>query len=226
MATIAKWRKKKWFVSEKQVKDFKDLAYTFEQQAQNNRSTEGQGLTNEKGLKLFEMTFKTTFLISAGVSVRKEIDSWKEEVTKAGVFYINGKPIIKTKLRLNKVSVGETIIDNKGRMVQAVVQFHFVEYEPQKPAVDTNTSAQKVTASSSDKNELRSSNKTIKSATTEGVKKGTYIYPTVSVDLDGNALDTKYPMEVVNTSNGYVTFLDKQGQRRTVTSNQVTFAAT
>ena len=33
--------------------------------------------------------------------------------------YLNGKPIIKTKLRLNKVSVSETVIDNKGRMASA-----------------------------------------------------------------------------------------------------------
>lgn len=224
MATIAKWRKKKWFVTEKQIKDFKNLAYTYEQNAQNNSSTEGKGLTNERGLKLFEMSFNTTLLISAGVSVRKEIESWKEEVSKVGVFYLNGKPIIKTKLRLNKVSVSETVIDNKGRMVSATIQFNFIEYAPQKPSVDTSTSAKDVKASSSDKKELRSS--TVKNATTTGVKKGTYIYPTVSVDLDGNTLDTSYPMEVVQNSNGFITFLDRAGQRRTLTANQVTFAVT
>ena len=225
MATIAKWRKKKWFVTEKQILDFKNLAYTYEQNAQNNSSTEGKGLTNEKGLKLFEMSFNTTLLISAGVSVRKEIESWKEEVSKVGVFYLNGKPIIKTKLRLNKVSVSETVIDNKGRMVSATIQFNFIEYEPQKPDVDTSTSAKGVKASSSDKKELGSGS-SAKNATTTGVKKGTYIYPTVSVDLDGNKLDTSYPMEVVQNSNGFITFLDREGQRRTVTANQVTFAPT
>ncbi len=224
MSNIAKWRKKKWFITDKQIKDFKDLAFTFEQNAQNNRSTEGQSLTNEKGLKLFEMTFSTTLLISTGVNVRKEIDSWRAEVTKTGVFYLNGKPIIASKLRLNKVSVSEVIVDNKGRMAQAIISFHFVEYDSEKKTVDTSSSAQKVKASAADKKELKKTDKNIKSVATTGIKKGTYIIPTTTTDLDGNAITETYPMQVVQVNNGMITFLDSHGQRRTVTSNQVTMA--
>lgn len=223
MSTIAKWRKRKWVVSTKQIKDFRSLAFTYAQQADNNSSTEGKGMTNEKGLELFQMSFSTTLLAGAGVDVRKEIKEWKKEVTKTGMFYLNGKQLGPKKVRLDKVSVSNINVDNKGRMLQATLQFTFVEYDPKKEKKDTSSSAKDVKASASDKEELKGEHEATK-AETEGIKAGTYVQMTEKVDLDGKPVSTDDTFKVAKVENGSVTLVGAKGGGGTGSINNCTMA--
>ncbi|MBR0126889.1 MAG: hypothetical protein IJL99_01365 [Firmicutes bacterium] len=208
MSTIAKWRKQKWLVSPEKIKDLRSLAFSYAQQADNNNSTEGKGLTNEKGLELFKMSFSTTLLAAVGVDVRKEINNWKKEVTKTGAFYLNGKQLGPKKMRLDKVGVSNILVDNKGRMLQATLQFNFVEDDPEK-AADTSTSATGVKASKTDKEELKTSK--TDNLETQGIKTGSYVHSTQKVDLDGNPVNTDDTMKVVSTKGGVVTMSGPNG---------------
>lgn len=225
MSTIAKWRKRKWVVSSKQIKDFRSLAFTYAQQADNNSSTEGKGMTNEKGLELFQMSFSTTLLAGAGVDVRKEIKEWKKEVTKTGMFYLNGKQFGPKKVRLDKVSVSDIRVDNKGRMLSAVLQFTFIEHDPSRESKDTSSSAKEVKASSSDKEELKTENKEVTEAETEGITVGTYVQSTVKVDLDGNPVSTETTMKVDKVDGGTIHISGAKGAGNTIPTAKATIAA-
>lgn len=203
MSTIAKWHKKKWEVSDKKVLDLKALAYSYAQLAENNDSTEGKGMTNKKGLDLFKMSFQSSLHSGAGVDVRKEIDAWKKLVTKSGQFYLNGKKL-GPKVRLDKIDISGIKTDNKGRMLYADIKFSFVEYEKKKEeSKATDSSATKVTASSSDKEELKNDSVTA-AAETEGIAVGSYVKPTVKVDLDGNPVSTDTEAKVTSINGGTV----------------------
>jgi hypothetical protein len=208
MSTIAKWRKKKWLISQDEIKEFKSLQFSYAQQAKNNNSTEGKGLTNEKGLDLFKMSFSTTLIAGIGVDIRKEIDSWKQEVTKSGTFYLNGKQLGPKKQRLDKVSVNNIRVDNSGRMLQATLQFSFVEDDPEKEAA-LSESATEVKASKTDKEELHTSK--TEGLATEGIKTGSYVNSTSKVDLDGNPINTDDTMKVVSTKGGVTTLSGPNG---------------
>lgn len=190
MSTIAKWRKKKWKVSSNGIVDLTGLTYSFAQLADNNSSTEGAALSNKKGLELFKLSFNTTLHSGTGINVRKEINEWKALVTKSGQFFLNGKKL-GPKVRLDKVSVSDIRTDNKGKMLYAVLQFNFVEYEKKKATNNsTSSSAKNVTASSADKDELKKDSAAVKGAKTTGISTGSYVKPTTKVDLDGNPVSS------------------------------------
>lgn len=53
MPTMAQWGSKKWAVSSKQVVALEGLAFSYEQVADENASTEDKKTTNERGTELF-----------------------------------------------------------------------------------------------------------------------------------------------------------------------------
>lgn len=53
MPTMAQWGSKKWAVSSKQVVALEGLAFSYEQVADENTSTEDKKTTNERGTELF-----------------------------------------------------------------------------------------------------------------------------------------------------------------------------
>lgn len=178
MSTMAKWRNKTWVVSPQEVLALEDLAFAYEQQADNNSSTESQAPTNQRGTQLIQMTFKTILHSGAGVDVRKEIDTWKGMVTLTGPFYLNGKQL-GPKFQLRKVAVSDVKLDNSGRMLLATLTFTFKEYDKDTTSVpETTTSALKVAATPAVKKELATPNKQVQKAPAAGIKVGDYVYPT------------------------------------------------
>ena len=55
MPTMAQWGSKKWAVSSKQVVALEGLAFSYEQVADENASTEDKKTTNERGTELFPL---------------------------------------------------------------------------------------------------------------------------------------------------------------------------
>ena len=107
MPTMAQWGSKKWAVSSKQVVALEGLAFSYEQVADENTSTEDKKTTNERGTELFPLSFTTVLHSGAGVDVWAEIQSWKALVTKVNYFYLGGKKL-GPKLQLRKVAVSNT----------------------------------------------------------------------------------------------------------------------
>lgn len=178
MSNIARWRSKEWEVSASGVKTLEDLQFSWEQQADNNSSTEDTALTNERGMKLFPLSFKTVLHAGTGTDVRQEIESWKELVTKTGILYLGGVPL-GPKLQLRKVAVSGVKINNSGRMLYAELSLSFKEYDEDTTSVpdETSTSAQDVAPSPTDVDDLAPANKAMESAPVVAPATGTYVYP-------------------------------------------------
>lgn len=86
MPTMAQWGSKKWAVSSKQVVALEGLAFSYEQVADENTSTEDKKTTNERGTELFPLSFTTVLHSGAGVDVWAEIQSWKALGHKSELF--------------------------------------------------------------------------------------------------------------------------------------------
>ncbi len=209
MSVIAKWRNKTWEVSPDQILAIEDLTFSFEQQADNNSSTEGEGLTNERGTQLVPLSFKTVLHSGVGVDVRREIEQWQSLVTLTGPLYLNGRQL-GPKLQLRKVSVSNVKLDNNGRMLLATLSFSFKEYDEAATSVpETTTSALSVTPPAEVKKELATPNKAVEKAQATGIKVGDYVYPTGSKYYTGQTIPdwVKQRKHKVSQINGAKTLL-------------------
>lgn len=177
MATMAKWGSKTWAVSAKKVVALEGLSFSYTQVADNNSSTEDKKPTNERGTELFPLNFSMTLHSGAGVDVRKEIESWEKLVTQVNYFYLGGKKL-GPMLQLRKVSVGDLRIDDLGRIRLAKLSLEFKEYDEDTTSVKVDTSALKVTASTSSKSQKKTTNTAVKKAETKAIKVGDYVKPT------------------------------------------------
>ena len=163
MPTMAQWGSKKWAVSSKQVVALEGLAFSYEQVADENTSTEDKKTTNERGTELFPLSFTTVLHSGAGVDVWAEIQSWKALVTKVNYFYLGGKKL-GPKLQLRKVAVSNTKVDGKGRLLLATLSFTFKEYDPATTSVKVSTTALNVKASTASKSVKKTTNTVAKKA--------------------------------------------------------------
>ena len=73
MPTMAQWGSKKWAVSSKQVVALEGLAFSYEQVADENTSTEDKKTTNERGTELFPLSFTTVLHSGAGSRHKSEL---------------------------------------------------------------------------------------------------------------------------------------------------------
>lgn len=191
MATMAKWGPKKWAVSSESVVAIEEIAFAYEQVADENTATEEKKTVNKRGIELFSLSFSTVFVEGLGVDVWDEIQSWKALVTKANYFYLNGKKIYEKLLQLRQVSVSEVKIDNNGRIRMAKLAFTFKEYDEDTTSVKVNTSALKVTASKSAKKAKKTTNTRLKKSDTSNIKVGSYIKLTGEKFSSGQAITEK-----------------------------------
>lgn len=165
MATMAKWGKKKWNVSSKQIKALENLAFSYAQ-VEDNNSTTTQTSTEKKSSKktsksqtktvtkkvkagsnrkieLFSLTFDMALHAGVGIDVRKEVTSWKSLVTKVNYFYINGKKLFPKKLQLRQVAVSNVKLNDLGQMLFATLSFTFKEYDSKTTSVKVKSSVKK-----------------------------------------------------------------------------------
>jgi len=155
---MAKWREKSWEVSPHKVNAIENLSFAYEQKAENNKDAEGSPATNERGMELFFLSFSCVLHSGAGVDVMKEIESWQSLISKTGVFYLNGKQL-GPNLQLRKVFVGNTMLDDFGRIRLATLSFTLKEHNStSESSAAKNTKALSVGASAADKEARKSSN--------------------------------------------------------------------
>lgn len=176
MAIMAKWGSKTWEVSANKITALEGLAFSFQQVADNNTSTEENKTTNERGTELFPLSFTTVLHSGAGVDVRAEIESWQSLVTKVDYFYLEGKRL-GPMLQLRKVAVSNVKLDNFGRMRLATLSFEFKEYDQNTSSVKVDWSALTVCADSEDKAVKKEDNDGVKNAPTQTIKVGSRVKP-------------------------------------------------
>ena len=189
MSVMAQWGNKKWEVSPSKVVALEGLSFSYAQVADNNTSTEGKKITNERGTELFPLTFTTTLHSGAGVDVREEIESWEKLVTKVFYFYLGGKRL-GPRLQLRKVSVGSVKHDDLGRIRLATLSFEFKEYDEKTTSVKVTTSALNVKASTSVKSTLKEASTGVKAAVVSRIKVGSYVKPTGKKYATGEKIPT------------------------------------
>lgn len=168
MGVMAKWRDRRFEVSPTRITAIKDLSWGYEQISEVAEDAEGTPKTNQRGLKLFQLSGTLPLVAAAGVDVRKEIEVWRDLVTKAGYVYLGGKPLGPI-VQLTKVSVSGVQLDDFGRMLTATLGLTFAEYDRQTATVVDN-SAYALGASPDEKKEKRPGNPGMKAA--ETVKMG------------------------------------------------------
>ena len=153
MATMARWGSKSWSVSSNKVLALEGLAFSFQQVADNNTSTEENKTTNERGTELFPLSFTTVLHSGAGIDVREE-------------------------LQLRKVAVSNVKLDSLGRMRLATLSFEFKEYDQNTSSIKVNWSALTVCADSEDKAVKKENNDSVVKAPTQTIKVGSRVKPT------------------------------------------------
>lgn len=216
MPTMAQWGSKKWAVSSKQVVTLEGLAFSYEQVADENTSTEDKKTTNERGTELFPLSFTTVLHSGAGVDVWAEIQSWKALVTKVNYFYLGGKKL-GPKLQLRKVAVSNTKVDGKGRLLLATLSFTFKEYDPATTSVKVSTTALNVKASTASKSVKKT------------IKVGDYVKPTGSRYATGQKIPNwvkqrKHRVSQIKSSQNKVLLGHPNGINSWVYLSEVTLA--
>lgn len=216
MPTMAQWGSKKWAVSSKQVVALEGLAFSYEQVADENTSTEDKKTTNERGTELFPLSFTTVLHSGAGVDVWAEIQSWKALVTKVNYFYLGGKKL-GPKLQLRKVAVSNTKVDGKGRLLLATLSFTFKEYDPATTSVKVSTTALNVKASTASKSVKKT------------IKVGDYVKPTGSRYATGQKIPNwvkqrKHRVSQIKSSQNKVLLGHPNGINSWVYLSEVTLA--
>lgn len=228
MPTMAQWGSKKWAVSSKQVVALEGLAFSYEQVADENTSTEDKKTTNERGTELFPLSFTTVLHSGAGVDVWAEIQSWKALVTKVNYFYLGGKKL-GPKLQLRKVAVSNTKVDGKGRLLLATLSFTFKEYDPATTSVKVSTTALNVKASTASKSVKKTTNTAAKKAKKKTIKVGDYVKPTGSRYATGQKIPSwvkqrKHRVSQIKSSQNKVLLGHPNGINSWVYLSEVTLA--
>ena len=211
-------------ISSKQVVALEGLAFSYEQVADENTSTEDKKTTNERGTELFPLSFTTVLHSGAGVDVWAEIQNWKALVTKVNYFYLGGKKL-GPKLQLRKVAVSNTKVDGKGRLLLATLSFTFKEYDPATTSVKVSTTALNVKASTASK----SANTAAKKAAKKTIKVGDYVKPTGSRYATGQKIPNwvkqrKHRVSQIKSSQNKVLLGHPNGINSWVYLSEVTLA--
>jgi hypothetical protein len=127
---IASYQKKVFNVSNNSRYTFDSLEWsgTLETEAQDKIKQKPS--TYIKGEGLGSMSFDIPLRIGAKLDVRAEIEAWEAIKAKgaADYFILGTKPLGKTKWLLKSVTVSDTEIDGKGRLLKASLKLSFDEY--------------------------------------------------------------------------------------------------
>lgn len=128
MAIMAKWGSKTWEVSSQRVAVLNGITASVELDKENNDDKAGSPATNTKALKLQTFNFDFDLAVVAGSDVRGEYESWTAQVGNYAPFYLAGRRFGPPNLQLTAVSLGDTILDDFGRIVKGKISITLTEY--------------------------------------------------------------------------------------------------
>ena len=154
MEYTALWGPKGFIVSPEKIVPLNDLTTSIALKQDNGTDTSGTSPTNTKGIEPQTISLSTTYVKSAGVDPRSQIEEWKAQVGNAYPLYIGGVRFGPNKLKLTKVDVTNILLSPKGVFLSTKVAVTLEEYDepnsvtaptvPTAPIVPTDPTANRM----------------------------------------------------------------------------------
>lgn len=139
MAVMGRWGSKTFEVSTRKVNPFTGFTTSAE-------SKSDDSVSKKKETELEKVSFSVTCNAAAGVDPEEEYYSWRSLVNAANYLYVHGARWKSGQLKLKRVSIGSTKMDDFGRIRTAELSLDFEEIN-KKEAVQSS----RATASKADK---------------------------------------------------------------------------
>lgn len=147
MSVMASWNGKTWGVSPERIAALNGVSASVELDTENSDDKAGSPATKTKALKLQSMSFDFDLGVAVGCDVRGEYESWTALVGQYAPFYLGGTRFGPANLQLTGVSLGDTTVDNFGRILKGKITINLTEYAEE-------ASSKKATAGSSNGGQL------------------------------------------------------------------------
>lgn len=139
MAVMGRWGTKTFEVSIRKVNPFTGFTTSAE-------SKSDDSVSKKKETELEKVSFSVTCNAAAGVDPEEEYYSWRSLINTANYLYIHGAKWKSGQLKLKRVDIGSTKMDDFGRIRTAELSLNFEEIN-KKETVQSS----RVTASKADK---------------------------------------------------------------------------
>ena len=129
MSVMASWNGKTWGVSPERIAALNGVSASVELDTENSDDKAGSPATKTKALKLQSMSFDFDLGVAVGCDVRGEYESWTALVGQYAPFYLGGTRFGPANLQLTGVSLGDTTVDNFGRILKGKITINkLVDY--------------------------------------------------------------------------------------------------
>lgn len=128
MAVMAQWSGKSWEVSSRRVAALNGISASVELDTENSDDKAGSPATKTKALKLQTMSFDFDLATIAGCDVRGEYESWTALVGQYAPFILSGRRFGPPNFQLTGVSLGDTTLDDFGRILKGKISITLTEY--------------------------------------------------------------------------------------------------
>lgn len=127
MEYIARWGNKGFCVTPDKIVPFTGFMTEIILKKDDATDTSGTPPTNTRGRELQSMSFSTTYLRSAGVDPRAQLEEWEGELGKSYPLYIGGKKFGPEKMMLTNVSVADLILSPRGDFLSVTLNITLQE---------------------------------------------------------------------------------------------------
>ena len=128
MSVMASWNGKTWGVSPERIAALNGVSASVELDTENSDDKAGSPATKTKALKLQSMSFDFDLAVAVGCDVRGEYESWTALVGQYAPFYLGGTRFGPANLQLTGVSLGDTTVDNFGRILKGKITINPTEF--------------------------------------------------------------------------------------------------
>mgnify|MGYP000387098397 CR=1 FL=1 len=136
MSVMASWNGKTWGISPERIAALNGVSASVELDTENSDDKAGSPATKTKALKLQSMSFDFDLGVAVGCDVRGEYESWTALVGQYAPFYLGGTRFGPANLQLTGVSLGDTTVDNFGRILKGKITIN-LGAQSEKEAKDT-----------------------------------------------------------------------------------------
>ena len=128
MEYTARWGNKGFCVTPDKIVPFTGFMTDVALKKDNGVDTSGTAPTNTRGRELQTISFSTTYLRSAGVDPRAQLEEWEGEIGKSYPLYIGGERFGPEKMTLINVGATDLKLTPKGVFLAITVNITLEEY--------------------------------------------------------------------------------------------------
>ena len=146
MAVMAKWGEKVWEVSSQRIAALDGISASVELDTENSDDKAGSPSTKTKALKLQTMNFDFNLASVAGCDVRSEYESWTALIGQYAPFFLADRRFGPANFQLIGVGLGDTVLDDFGRILKGTISVSFTEYSPEASSKKAASTAKSGTA--------------------------------------------------------------------------------